>query len=431
MKKHFYLAFFIAGFLFLLCSNESFSQFSMSGELRPRVEYRHGFGDMIYTDEDPAFFVSQRARINFDFRTEKFRTFFSFQDVRVWGSTSQLNSSDDFFSAHELWGEYFFSQAFSMKLGRQELIYDNHRIFGNVGWAQQARSHDLVLLKYNKLELVELHLGLAFNQDHARNTGTDYTILNNYKTMQFLWARKEFDKLGVSALFLNTGVQDIDLAGVASMWYSQTFGAYANYKIGTYSINFAGYYQTGKDATTGLDLSAYYLNAEVTTPLDFGIAPTLGLELISGTDQEVLSDPTTTKINSFAPLFGTNHKFNGFMDYFYVGNHSANVGLRDFYLSAKYKRGKITPMAFFHYFMSSGKILDPADPTSTLSSSLGLEIDLVIGVDMAEYVAFSAGYSHMFATASMEAVKAIGDHGATNNWAWVMLTFKPEFFQKN
>jgi hypothetical protein len=428
MSKLTYLPFFVAGILFFLCGNESFSQFSMSGELRPRAEYRHGYGDMIYTDEDPAFFISQRARINLDFKTEKFKIFFSLQDVRVWGSTSQLNVSDDFFSAHELWGEYFFTKTFSMKLGRQELVYDNHRIFGNVGWAQQARSHDLVLLKYNKLELVEIHLGLAFNQDDSNNTGTLYTVSNNYKTMQFLWARKEFDKLGVSALILNTGVQNPDTFVDTTMWYSQTFGVYANYKIGTYSINFAGYYQTGKEGTTGLDLSAYYLNAEVTTPLDFGIAPTLGVELISGTDQEELSP---TKMNSFTPLFGTNHKFNGHMDYFYVGNHAANVGLTDFYLSAKYKRGIITPYAAFHYFMSSGKILDPADPTSTLSSSLGLEIDLAMGLDMGEYVAFSAGYSHMFATASMEAVKAVGDHGATNNWAWVMLTFTPDFFQKN
>jgi hypothetical protein len=34
------------------------------------------------------------------------------------------------------------TEAFSMKLGRQEVIYDNSRIFGNVDWAQQGRSHD-------------------------------------------------------------------------------------------------------------------------------------------------------------------------------------------------------------------------------------------------------------------------------------------------
>jgi len=431
MKKLTYLPFFVAGLLFFLCGNEGFSQFAMSGELRPRTEFRHGIGDLVYVGDDPAFFISQRARINLDLKTEKFKIFFSLQDVRVWGSTSQLNVSDDFFSAHELWGEYFFSQTISMKLGRQELAYDNQRMFGSVGWAQQARSHDLVLLKYNKLELVEVHLGLAFNQSDSHNTGTFYTISNNYKTMQFLWARKEFGKLGVSGLILNTGVQNPDSIGGANVWNSQTFGAYVNYTIGTYSINFAGYYQTGKDGITGLNLSAYYLNAEVTKPLDFGIAPTLGVELLSGTDQEILVDPTSTKINSFNPLFGTNHKFNGYMDYFFVGNHLADVGLLDIYISSKYKRGKFVPMAGFHYFMSAGQVLDPADPASTISSALGFEIDLGIGIDMGENVAFSAGYSHMFATASMEAVKGIGDHTATNYGAWVMLTFTPEFFQKN
>jgi len=434
MKKHIFLPFFASAFLFLLCGNESFSQdvsqFYMSGELRPRVEYRHGYGDMIYSDEDPAFFIAQRARVNLDFRTEKFKIFFSLQDVRVWGATSQLNSSDDFFSAHQLWGEYLFSDKFSMKLGRQELVYDNSRIFGNVGWAHQGRSHDLLLLKYTELDFVQVHLGLAYNQESQNKTGTNYAISGNYKAMQFLWARKEFDKLGVSVLLINSGTQRAD---TSNSYYIQTMGTYINYKISNYNLNLAGYYQTGKVGASGHDLSAFYLNAEISTPLDFGLAPALGVEYISGTDQDQLFDPASTDRNSFTPLFGTNHKFNGHMDYFYVGNHSGDVGLTDIYLSAKYKRGNMTPYAAFHYFLSAGNVLDPLDPTgeTTLSNSLGMEIDLAIKLSLGEFVAFSAGYSHMFATESMQAVKSVGDHDTMNNWAWVMLSFKPDFFQKN
>ncbi len=32
---------------------------------------------------------------------------------------------------------------------------------------------------------------------------------------------------------------------------------------------------------------------------------------------------------AFTPLYGTNHKFNGWMDYFYVGNHGSSIGLQD------------------------------------------------------------------------------------------------------
>ena len=36
------------------------------------------------------------------------------------------------------------------------------------------------------------------------------------------------------------------------------------------------------------------------------------------------------------------------------------------------------------------------------------------------------GYSAMFATKSMEILKG-GDHTKYQNWAWVLITFRPEF----
>ena len=34
------------------------------------------------------------------------------------------------------------NEKFAFKVGRQEINYDDARIFGNVDWAMQARSHD-------------------------------------------------------------------------------------------------------------------------------------------------------------------------------------------------------------------------------------------------------------------------------------------------
>ena len=42
-----------------------------------------------------------------------------------------------------------------------------------------------------------------------------------------------------------------------------------------------------------------------------------------------MEDKDYKENNSFTPFYGTNHKFNGHMDYFYVGNHIGNVGLRE------------------------------------------------------------------------------------------------------
>jgi len=426
MKKSIYLF-----FLFLFCFQflgigRVFSQFTFSGEYRPRTEYRHGFKTLAYPDQDPAFFISQRARLKFDYDNKKFKVFFSLQDVRTWGSTSQLNISDGFFSVHEAWGEYLFTKDFGLRVGRQELVYDNSRIFGNVGWAQQARSHDLALLKYTK-KTFKIHLGLAYNQDKEQLNTNIYTIPKNYKTIQYLWLRKDFEKVGGSLLFLNNGVQHVDTSsGEGSVRYSQTLGTYLNFKFGLLRLNVSGYYQMGKDPANR-DLSAGYLMGEVLLPFKSGFTPILGVELISGTDQYV-TPPSDNGNNSFAPLYGTNHKFYGFMDYFYVGNHGNSVGLNDIYLVGKYKKGKFSPMIAFHYFASAAKVLDPANSNNTLNNYLGLEMDIVVGWALAKEVNLNVGYSQMFASETMEALKG-GDHKAMNNWAWLMLTFKPQFFK--
>ena len=153
------------------------------------------------------------------------------------------------------------------------------------------------------------------------------------------------------------------------------------------------------------------------------VTPTIGIEYLSGTDQS-----NTLTNNSFAPLYGTNHKFNGHMDYFYVGNHMNNVGLTNPYLRLVYKLDKWVLNGAVHYFSSAAKILDPADSNNTLNSFLGTEVDLYVSRKIVESLSVSAGYSQMFATNSMEAIKG-GDASTTNNWAWLMLSFTPNFLK--
>lgn len=81
-----------------------------------------------------------------------------------------------------------------------------------------------------------------------------------------------------------------------------------------------------------------------------------------------------------------------------------------------------------HQFYSSAEILDPATPSRTLSSGLGTEIDLVFSHSLSDEVIIQAGYSQMFATSSLEALKE-GNQDRLANWAWVMLTFKPVFLK--
>ena len=111
------------------------AQFSIGGQILQRSEFRNGYGKLIDTVQDPAAFIGHRARLQVTYTHEKVRFFVSAQDVRTWGSTPQINATDGLLSVHEAWGEIQLDSSWVLKLGRQELNYDNSRFLGNLDWA--------------------------------------------------------------------------------------------------------------------------------------------------------------------------------------------------------------------------------------------------------------------------------------------------------
>ena len=420
--------------ILLFSTSTIFAQFKLSGEIRPRTEYLHGFNSLADTSQDPAAWTEQRSRLIMDYASDNYIVRLVLQDVRTWGSTSQLNKSDNFSAVHEGWGKILFNKNFSLKMGRQEVMYDDHRIFGNVGWAQQARSHDMGLFQYkNDSNTTKIDIGVAFNQDKTQLTTNVYTVPKNYKTLQFLHFHKDLEnKLGISVLLLNNGLQysEVDINGNTdySVNYSQTAGTYLSFKNKKVKASTFFYYQTGVDGTDR-DINAFDAGAEIVYSVTENIGLGAGYELLSGTSQ---TDTANKENNSFAPFYGTNHKFNGFMDYFYVGNHANNVGLQDIYFKAIYKKKKFTAIVSPHLFSTAEDLLDTEELATTgeykaMDAELGTEIDLTLKYKYSDDIAFQAGYSHMLATTSMEALKG-GDKDEVNNWAYLMISFKPVFF---
>ena len=410
-----------------LSVNHSMAQFKLSAEYRPRTEYRHGYKAMFTEDDKAAFFISQRMRLNAFYSLDKLKFGLSIQDVRVWGDVAQQSSTSNQLMLSQGWAEYMFTKQFSMKIGRQELKYDDERIFGNVDWLQQGRTHDLALFKYEKNFL--FHVGIAFNQESEKTKGTDYNISGNYKTLQFAWFNKKINSLGLSLLFLNNGLQNKSSAAtpVYETAFSQTFGTRLTYDKHAISWYGATYYTTGKDITLR-DLSAYYASLGFNAKLNDKWLTGLGWELLSGTSQKEKKANANYTNNSFTPFYGTNHKFNGYMDYFYVGNHLNSVGLNDIFGNITYKKNKFNAAFVPHLFSAANEVLNPSVPGDLMAKYLGIEIDLVAGYKLAENIQLSCGYSQMFGTETLKVLTS-GDPSVTNNWAWVMITFKPELIK--
>lgn len=132
--------------------------------------------------------------------------------------------------------------------------------------------------------------------------------------------------------------------------------------------------------------------------------------------------PTNGKNTAFSPIYGTNHKFNGFMDYFYVGNHIDNVGLFDILRNAAcYFNSKLRIILNFHKFFAASKI------DYAFSKDLGFEIDLVTSYSLNKFVGIKAGYSHFFASKGIETVKN-NYQSNRNDWAWIMISIDSVLF---
>lgn len=428
--------------ILIVASITSWAQLTTNVEFRPRTEMLHGFKTPM-TNQGEMFNLAttQRARLGLLYKGEKFKVGLQFQDVRAWGSEPQLVINDGFYTTmHQAWGEIIFNENLSLKIGRQELVYDDHRILGNVDWAQQARSHDLALMKYEKADGSKIHFGVAVNQVQTR----PYNVVGNYKSMQFLWYNKQFKNYSLSILALNHGFDDTIAnpnISQSTTTYNQIIGQHSTFKKDKWTATINLYYQLGKDKAIYInatdqnynhkDFSAYNVRVEVGYQLNEKFNLELGYEKLSGQSQTDTSKAYQNINHSFNPAYGTNHKFNGWMDYFYVGNHLNTVGLNDLFATIKYKNNKTILGVTLHGFSTAAEVLNKpifiaTGEVEALSSNLGMELDAWYNYKLNETISIELGVSGMFDSETMRILKG-GAYGASNYWVWSQIIFKPNF----
>lgn len=414
MKKKLILLAFVA-----ICSSAIAQQIDVSADLRMRYEYRHGYSTLFADTLKAANFITQRSRLNIDFGNKNLKLRISPQNTRVWGDAATSSKSDISNQLHEAWAELILSNKLSVKAGRQELNYDDARILGNADWAMQARSHDILLLKLNPDTMNTLHFGAAVNANKETNAAEDYALTNQYKNMQFAWYNGKFGKVSLSFLFMNQGMPYVKTVK-QELAYDQTFGprfVFSNKKI---NADAAVYLQTGKLGES--KVSASYFSGNIAFKTSAGFVPGAGFEYLSGK----ASNSTSADIKSFNPWYGTNHKFNGYMDYFYVGNHINSVGLTDVYINLGYEKDKWKLKLTPHYFATAA---DLYAGDIKQDNYLGTEVDLTVNYQVYDFASVYFGYSQMFASSSMEVLKGV-NNDAGNNWAYLALHINPKIFSQ-
>jgi Alginate export len=436
------------------------AQLVISGQLRTRTEVRAGQGTPAVRDTVPALFTSQRTRLNAALQGYRYKFFVSIQDVRVWGqdaSTINRTTQDavDGLMLHEAWGEISLVDTsshlkeFALKIGRQELVYDDVRLLGNLDWLQQARRHDAVLLKLSHNGYT-LHAGAAYNQNAERKSNTLYNgvpagyaagtngIASMYKSMQFVYAAK---KLGIGTLSLLAFKDDFSKFHFAETdtdkknpiyesrsWSRFTIGShFAGSGANRLTFSADAFYQGGH-FREGTALGEYFFSLSALYASSDRTSVGLGIDVTSGNN----GSDASKRFQRFDPLYGTPHKFWGYMDYFYVADGFGPNGLIDIYVKSKYKvndRGSIT--LDVHQFALPDAVSD--ENGVLLGKALGVEMDLIGSYAITKSINLEGGYSWLRATRTMTSakVKNVDNADRFAQWAYVMISIKPEFLVGN
>lgn len=409
------------------------AQFTVSAELRPRAEMDNGAIKPIQDTMSTRYFVTQRTRLKFDFKKEKYQLRLTIQDVRFWGSGDIYSSTGVWgttagLDIQEAWLRLKLCEYSNLTIGRQLLKLDDQRLIAGRNWNQWGLAYDAI--RYNMIRNEwNLNLVVSYNTNAMLENGK-YSVesdlfdhRNLMKTFNYIHVNKTFNEnLTLSLMAIGAGYQSSKSASVIYMM--GTYGAWLKYKTGIFDISTDLYYQSGK-AQSGKDVSAYMatLHPGVTfSKIRIG----LGGDYISGDNVE--NDDFGEKEKTFNKMYGAVFKYYGFMNYFtYMKKTTANAGLVNIYPNIKVPiKGKHIIFAQYVYFMAANPVYAGDENTD---KNLGGEIDLMYTYKIMKELTLQAGFSYFMMTETLEKMRGVyGTEYQSPYWAWVMVTFTPELF---
>ncbi|MBX9853251.1 MAG: alginate export family protein, partial [Cytophagaceae bacterium] len=372
-----------------------------------------------------AFFTSHRARLTLAYKREKFAAVFSIQEIRTWGAQDPRSTAGTV-QIFEAYAEPYITNNFSVRIGKQRIMYDNQRLFAQNDWRQNAGTHDAINFRYYK-ELFETELAFAFNQTSEPLFFTPFAPVGftNYKILgvSYIKYKTKNQKWAFTTINYFDGFQIAGANNTEKVNFRYTDGGRIEY-LGKVYLTVSGYIQHGKNPA-GKELSAYYFQPEVKYTINKKTEIRLGAEIKSGNNP---SNTTTTVDHAFQYPYGVAHRFNGTMEYFASGypGSKKDVGLINPYLFIEQKLGeKIAVSLQNHLFFSQYGSLDAnAKP---VNEYLGFESDFLFVYRPNNFTKLDFGFSTLLGTESLEFI-AGGNHERTPFWSYVQITLTPKLF---
>lgn len=282
--------------------------------------------------------------------------------------------------------------------GRSQINLDNQRFIGTVGWRQFERSYDTISISDNSIDNLSLTAAWVYGLQGVQEnptTDTNSIILNAVYKVNDMLKVTAYDYMIADAY---------DNYGIALTGKIPTDAATFDYRIeyaqqDDASMDIHGGAQTQADAD--------YMNFDLGANFS-GILAGVNYEVLSGTTG---SDGKT----AFNPSLGTNHKFNGWADMFYVASVPQG-GLKDFNVRLGYKSKSFGKLLAVYHTFTADKAMAAASGTT---DDLGSEIDVVY----THPLPFVKDINAMIKYASFSKGKATGYTNDVQK-AWFMLDYK-------
>lgn len=321
----------------------------------------------------------------------------------------------------------------ALKLGRQELVYGDQRLVGNLRWGNNARTFDAAKLRWqNAVFGLDVwtggvvynehnHLNQSNPQDHFSGAYFNFPTLAKHETVDaYLLARNVARGIatdnwsGIAAPFRFPGAQDLYTAGIKLKSKPLAYGAWdygveLMYQFGNRTAVFPATTVAAALAAPRLDQKAYaaVLQGGYTWASQ-AWKPRLALLYSYASGDR---DSTDGQSNTFQNLFATTHLFYGYMDLNSLQN------LHDVRLAYTVKPKPNLSLAVETHFQSLDRTTDywynvagvPRNFTGaavgsgggyrlnpSYSRNLGTEVDLVAAWAFKPYAQIETAVAHYY-----------------------------------
>lgn len=315
---------------------------------------------------------------------EDIKLYIQIQDARAFGqepSTLEDNSSVElhqaFFQIDSLW-----RKPVHLKIGRQEMAYDNERLIGPEDWSNVGRTFDGIQLTIGGRKQLNL-FGMIIDENNVPVEGaaTPLAVIGRDETSYSFYGAYYKHPTFTDFKFNLYGFYEADRNETVSGKNDLKRATLGTFNKGKFSsdLDFESELALQFGKRRGQDLLAFMVTGSLGYTFSTPKQPSLrlGFDYFSG------MEPDSTDYRAFDNLFGSHHKFYGMMDYFYnIAEDTQGRGLIDIMLKSKIPIANTWLFTgdFHHFRAAKGD-----------ERSLGSELDLILNYQYNSAISFVFG----------------------------------------